>query len=69
MKLTLLAMEARERFSELEELLHRPRQKHDAHVCMSGVLKGRPLWQREERLWGIRWLQVLSLPSELGSGF
>ena len=58
MQLNLIAKEARARFSELEELLYRRGGKEDYHICMSGVYRGRPDWQRQERLFGLRWLQV-----------
>ena len=56
--LNSIAQAARERFGELEELLHRRGGEEDSHICMSGMCRGRPDWQREERLWGLRWLQV-----------
>lgn len=58
MHLINIAIEARERFSELEALAHRTEDEDNAQICMSGMYRGRPDWQREERLWGLRWLQV-----------
>lgn len=54
-----IATDAAKKFNELEKLLHRSQRRGCEPVCMSSMYGGRADWQREERLWGLRWLQVL----------